>query len=258
MPTWNPSQYLHFGEYRLRPAVDLLARVALDAPRAVYDLGCGPGNATRLLKQRWPDATITGVDGSAEMLAQARASDREITWQQADLDGWRPDAPADLLFSNATLHWLDHHERVFPNLMTCLNKGGVLAVQMPDNFAAPTHTLIADIVRDGTWRERLQPAVRPHPVLEPTAYHDILAPHAERLDIWQTIYLHVLEGEDPVVEWTKGSVLRPVLDRLQGEAETTAFLTAYREGIRRAYPRRSDGKTFLPFRRLFIIAVRSR
>lgn len=256
MPTWNPAQYLQFNDYRLRPAMDLLARVALAAPGVVYDLGCGPGNATRLLKQRWPAAKITGVDGSADMLAKARANDPVVTWQQADLNTWRPEQPADLLFSNATLHWLDDHERVFPKLMDALNSGGVLAVQMPDNFGAPTHTLISEVVHGGDWRDRLQPALRPHPVLAAAAYHDILLPHASDLDIWQAIYLHVLEGEDPVVEWTKGSVLRPVLDRLQGEEETAAFLRAYRERIHQAYPRRADGKTLLPFRRLFIVAVR--
>lgn len=256
MPSWDPAQYLRFGDYRLRPALDLMARIALEAPRVIYDLGCGPGNATRLLRQRWPEAEITGVDGSADMLAKARASDPAVTWQQADLNTWRPEALADLLFSNATLHWLDEHERVFPRLMACLKRGGVLAVQMPDNFAAPTHTLIGEIVRGGNWREQLEPALRPHPVLAPAAYHDILVAHASELDIWQAIYLHVLEGEDPVVEWTKGSVLRPVLDRLQGEEERKAFLRAYGAGIRRAYPRRADGKTLLPFRRLFIVAVR--
>ncbi len=256
MPTWNPAQYLRFNDYRLRPAVDLLARVELASPGIVYDLGCGPGNATRLLRERWPAAKITGVDGSADMLAKARASDSSVVWQQADLNSWRPELPADLVFSNATLHWLDDHQRVFPSLMGCLKPGGVLAVQMPDNFGAPTHTLIGDIVRGGDWRKRLEPALRPHPVETPATYHNILAPHASGVDIWQAIYLHVLDGDDPVVEWTKGSVLRPVLDRLQGEEETAAFLRIYRERIRQAYPRRSDGKTLLPFRRLFIVAVR--
>ena len=256
MPTWDPAQYLRFGDHRLRPALDLMARIALDAPRTIHDLGCGPGNVTGLLEQRWPAARITGVDGSPDMLARARASYPTLAWQQADLDTWRPEEPGDLIFSNATLHWLDEHERFFPRLMACLEPGGVLAVQMPDNFAAPTHTLIGEIVRGGGWRTRLEPALRPHPVLAPAAYHDILLPHARSLDIWQTTYLHVLEGENPVVEWTKGSVLRPILDRLRDEEETSAFLRAYGDGIRRAYPRRADGRTLLPFGRLFIIAVR--
>jgi trans-aconitate 2-methyltransferase len=229
--------------------------VPLAAPAVVYDLGCGAGNVTRLLVERWPAAAVTGVDGSATMLAAARAAAPAVTWEQADLDTWRASRAADLVFSNAALHWLDDHPRLFPRLIADLTPGGVLAVQMPRNHGAPSHTTIVAAALAGPWRERLRAALRPRPVAEPAVYHDILEPHVSRLDIWETEYLHVLDGDNPVVEWTRGSALKPLLDALD-EPERAAFLAEYAARIARAYPRRPDGRTLLPFRRLFIVAVR--
>ena len=255
MSTWNPTQYLRFGNERLQPALDLLARIPLEDPDIVYDLGCGTGAATGFLKERWPGARVTGIDSSETMLKRASASKAEITWQQRNLNYWNPDHPVDLLYSNAVLHWLDDHETLFPRLMQGLKPGGVLAVQMPHNFSAPTHALIAETARAGPWREILEQELREHPVLDSAAYYDILSPHAARLDFWETTYLHVLQGEDPGVEWTKGSILGPLLALLD-EAGKEAFLKAYREPISKAYARRGDGSTLLPFRRLFLIAVK--
>jgi trans-aconitate 2-methyltransferase len=252
---WDPAKYLEFAGPRLRPAVDLLARVPLGAPAVVYDLGCGAGNVTRLLAERWPAATVTGVDGSAAMLQAARAAAPALSWVEADLGTWRAPRPADLLFSNAALHWLDAHPRLFPRLVGELASGGVLAVQMPRNHGAPSHTEMVAAAAAERWRDRLRTALRMHPVAEPAVYHDILAPHVSRLDIWETEYLHVLEGNNPVVEWTRGSALKPLLDALE-EPERSAFLADYAERIARAYPPRPDGRTLFPFRRLFIIALR--
>ncbi|HEY7140124.1 MAG TPA: trans-aconitate 2-methyltransferase [Methylomirabilota bacterium] len=254
-PAWDPAKYLEFAGPRLRPALDLLARVPLPAPAAVHDLGCGAGNVTRLLAERWPAAHVTGIDGSAAMLETARAAAPGVTWVEADLATWRPPRPADLLFSNAALHWLDDHRALFPRLVADLAAGGVLAVQMPRNHGAPSHTEMVAAAEAGPWRERLRPALRARPVAEPAVYHDILAPHVSRLDIWETEYLHVLEGPNPVVEWTRGSALKPLLDRLQ-EPERSGFLADYSTRIARAYPARPDGRTLFPFRRLFIVAVR--
>jgi trans-aconitate 2-methyltransferase len=254
-PVWDPAKYLEFAGPRLRPALDLLARVPLTAPATVYDLGCGAGNATRLLAQRWPTARVTGVDGSATMLGAARAAAPDMTWQEADLGTWRAAHPADLLFSNAALHWLDDHARLFPRLVAELAPGGVLAVQMPRNHGAPSHTEMVAAAEAGPWRARLRPALRARPVAEPAVYHDVLRPNVSALDIWETEYLHPLEGDNPVVEWTRGSALKPLLDALD-EPERSAFLAEYADRIRRAYPRRPDGRTLLPFRRLFIVAVR--
>ena len=153
------------------------------------------------------------------------------------------------------LHWLDGHDKLFPRLMDAVKPGGVLAVQMPENFSAPSHTSIADTVREGDWRERLAPFQREQPVAEPLFYYDLLSRLSSSIDMWETVYMHILEGEDPVVEWTKGTMLRPLLDNLS-EADGSAFLQSYTGKVAEAYPRRADGKTVLPFKRLFFVAVK--
>ncbi|HET7875869.1 MAG TPA: methyltransferase domain-containing protein [Methylomirabilota bacterium] len=253
---WDPAQYLKFADHRLRPALDLLNRIDVAAPAEVYDLGAGVGNVTRLLKERWPQARITGVDASPEMLAKAAAANPGIVWQQANLATWSPPRPADVIYSNAALHWLGEHERLFPALLSALAPGGRLAVQMPRNFSAPSHTAIAEAARSGPWRARLEPLLRPVPVGEPAFYFDLLAPRTAALDIWETEYVQVLEGEHPVKEWVKGTWLRPLLDALE-EPERSRFESCYAELVARAYPPRPDGRTLFPFRRLFIIGVRS-
>ncbi len=250
---WDPAQYLKFADHRLRPAIVLLNRVDLDRPGEVYDLGAGAGNVTRLIKERWPDARVTGVDDSQAMLAKAAATAPAITWQQADLATWCPPRPADLIYSNAALHWLGGHERLFPALLAGLAPGGVLAVQMPRNFGAPSHTSISEAARGGPWRARLEPLLRPAPVADPDFYYRILAPRVATLDVWETEYLQILEGADPVKEWTKGTWLRPLLDALE-EPERSRFEAAYAALVARAYPPQADGRTLFPFRRLFIVA----
>ena len=253
---WDPAQYLKFAGHRLRPALDLLNRIDLSAPRFVYDLGAGAGNVTRLLRARWPDAHITGVDDSAEMLAKAAAESPDITWQQADLGAWRPSRPADLIYSNAALHWLPDHPRLFPALFDALAPGGVLAVQIPRNFSAPSHTSISEAAMSGPWRAKLEPLLRPAPVHEPDIYYGLLAAQAKSLDMWETEYVQALEGKDPIKEWVKGTWLRPLLDALDGP-ERDDFEAAYARLVARAYPPRADGRTLFPFRRLFMIAERA-
>ncbi|GBE44245.1 trans-aconitate 2-methyltransferase [bacterium BMS3Bbin10] len=250
---WDPVQYLAFGSERLQPALDLLARVPLDAPGAVVDLGCGPGNVTRALKARWPEAKITGVDGSPEMLARARGENPGIQWVEADMNDWKPGAPADLIYSNAALHWLDDHDALFPRLMDNIAPGGFLAVQMPRNWAAPSHSCITGTVRDGPWRNALEPLLRPGPSHAPDAYYDILAPRTSSLAIWETEYCQILEGDNPVAEFVKGTQLKRFLDALD-EPLRGNFENEYRARILAAYPKRKDGKTLFPFRRLFLLA----
>jgi trans-aconitate 2-methyltransferase len=259
--SWDPSQYLKFADQRRRPAIDLLSRIALDAPKRVYDLGCGAGNVTRLLAARWPQAHMVGVDSSAAMLEKAGtdkspAGAPAIEWVQADLATWKPDTPPDLIYSNAALHWLDDHRGLFPRLVAALAPGGVLAVQMPRNHQAPSHTGMADAARSGRWRATLEPLLREGPVQQPSVYFDILAGAGVRADIWETEYLQLLEGEDAVVEWTKGTALKPLLDALD-EPARGQFLADYKARMRAAYPRRADGVTLFPFRRLFIVATRA-
>ena len=253
MTNWNPTQYLIFGDHRLRPALDLLARVPLTNPRNIYDLGCGPGTATFHIKARWPKANVTGIDYSGPMLERARGEHIDINWQSGDLYDWQPDSTPDLLYSNAALHWLGSHETLFPRLAGLLPKGGVLAVQMPRNFGELSHTTIFDTIRAHSWRDRLLPLLNESPTHSPFFYYDLLRPLFSDLDVWETQYYQIMHGENPVVEFTKGSFLRPILDHLT-EDEITAFLGEYAERVASAYPRRSDGTTLLPFRRLFLMA----
>jgi trans-aconitate 2-methyltransferase len=233
--------------------VDLVQRVPVEEPVRVVDLGCGTGNVTALLRRRWPAARVTGVDSSPAMLEQARASDGDVEWRQADVATWAPPAPVDVLFSNATLHWIDDHARLFPRLVTLVAPGGALAVQMPRNFGEPSHTSIHDTVREGPWHARLAPLIRPEPTKPPAYYWDVLAPHVASLDVWETVYTQALTGDNPVADFVKGSWLKPFLDALDG-AERAAFEAAYRARVARAYPPRGDGTTLFPFRRLFIVA----
>ncbi len=256
MTNWNPRQYLRFGNERLQPVIDLIGRIPLESPGVIYDLGCGTGSGTVILKERWPAAHVTGVDSSESMLEMTRSLEASVSWQHSDLNTWEPSAPAHLIFSNAVFHWLDDHHALFPRLMAMLAPGGILAVQMPQNWRAPTHRLIAATVRGGPWQERLEQHIREFPVLEGQEYYDLLSAQASSIDMWETTYYHILEGQDPVVEWTKGSILRPLMDLLE-EPEASTFLERYRSQIAQAYPQQPDGKTVLQFRRLFFMATKS-
>ena len=252
MAAWNPSQYLKFADERTRPAADLLARVALASPATVVDLGCGPGNSTELLARRWPDAQVTGVDNSAEMLEKAGRDHPDWTWQLADIAAWSPRAPADLIFANAALHWVPDHGTLFPRLFGHVAKGGALAVQMPRNFGEPSHTMMHRTAEDPRWRDRLA-GIQRRPVDGPGRYYDLLAPLARRLDLWETDYVHVLDGVDAILEWVRGTGLRPYLDPLD-KAERAEFTSRYLAALGEAYRPAADGRVLFPFRRLFIIA----
>lgn len=251
--SWDPQQYARFADQRLRPALDLIARIPLDRPRTVADLGCGTGNVTRILRSRWPDAGITGIDGSPQMLAEAMKLKADLVWEQNDVATWNPPVKFDLIFSNAALHWLDDHPALFARLCGNVAAGGVLAVQMPRNFAAPSHAIMHELAASPPWRDALAPLLRPQPVLAPERYWELLAPGARSLDIWEAEYLQILEGENPVAEWTKGSWLAPLLAALAPGARAE-FESEYRRRVAQVYPRQHDGKTLFPFKRLFIVA----
>ncbi|HMA49717.1 MAG TPA: trans-aconitate 2-methyltransferase [Magnetospirillaceae bacterium] len=251
--SWNPEQYLKFADHRLRPALDLLARIPAENPETIIDLGCGPGNITEWLQRRWPRARITGVDSSREMLDSARARHPDLAWEQADIEQWLPKVRADVIYSNAALQWLDHHRPVFAKLFAALAPGGVLAVQMPRNFDQPSHVLMRQAAQEGPWRDILTSTLRPSPVASPAEYWRMLQPLGATLDIWECDYLQPLSGEDAVVQWMLGTTLRPLL-ALLSEPEREAYLGVYRELVRAAYPRESDGTTLFPFRRVFILA----
>ena len=256
---WDPNQYLKFADHRLRPALELLERVPLPAARVIYDLGCGSGHVTRLMSQRWPKAEIWGIDQSSEMLAKAAGESSPVNWMEADIRDWVPPGTPDLIYSNATLQWLDGHSQLFPRLMSYIAPGGCLAVQMPLSWDLPSHQLMRTTLEHaGPGGDRIGDAsvltaVRRRWVEDAEVYYDLLSPVARRLDIWQTEYLQVLTGEDAVLEWVKGTGLRPILNGLD-EADRQVFLDSYRQALRDAYPQRPGGLTLYPFRRLFIVA----
>lgn len=261
---WNPAQYLKFGGERLRPGFELLARVGDLPPGAIFDLGSGTGEHARAIAARWPDRRVTGLDHSADMLRRAGASPApaNLTWHEADIRDWAPPAPAALIFSNAALHWLPDHDALFPRLMRAVAPGGTLAVQMPGNFREPSHTLIRDLALEPDFRAKLAPLTEPGGSLcddlvqAPDFYYSVLAPLAlGGVDLWQTTYLTALRGERPVLEWIKGSILRPALDPLDPR-EKIEFENRLAARLARAYPKRDDGVTLFPFRRIFVVARR--
>jgi trans-aconitate 2-methyltransferase len=254
---WDPVQYLSFDSERLRPALDLLNRIPLEAPEEVVDLGCGPGQVARILKARWPLARVVGVDRSTEMLRRAAIEAPDLIWQEEDLGTWRPRRPVDLIYANASLHWLDDHATLFPRLLAYLKPGGCLAVQMPRNFDRPSHQAAYEVAEGGPWRDRLRPLLRRNPVSEPEAYLRWLSPGASHLEFWQTDYLHLLEGNDPVASWTGGSLLVPLMESLT-EGEREAFLASYRRLLREAYPPDTTGRTPFWFRRFFMVVLSGR
>jgi trans-aconitate 2-methyltransferase len=251
---WDPDLYLKFDRYRRQPAVDLLARVDLSAPGQVFDLGCGPGNVTTLLSARWPKANVTGLDSSQEMLAQARDRDSSINWVQEDISAFSA-MQTDLIFSNAAFNWVPDHGQIMPRLVAGLSEGGVLAVQMPRNYAQPTHTEILACIAAEPSRDHLSALVSYDHVQPPGFYYDVLAPLVQDLEIWEINYTHILSGEDPVLAWFMATALRPMLDVLEGD-ERTGFLGDMRARYRAAYPPRADGNTLFEIQRLFLLARR--
>jgi len=254
MADWSPSTYLKFEDERTRPARDLLAQVPLTAPKTVIDMGCGPGNSTELLAERWPEARVTGLDSSTNMLAEARKRLPAASFAEADATTWTPEPGTDLVFANAIYQWVPDHLTQLPKVLAALPEGGVLAVQMPDNMAEPSHVLMRETAAEGPWAAQLADAAR-LPLPPVSAYYDAFRPFATRVEIWHTAYNHVLESPEAIVEWVRATGLRPFIDPLTPE-HRAAFLARYLARIAEAYPRTSDGKVLLRFPRLFIVAER--
>ena len=255
---WDPGEYLQFGDERGRAFVDLVARVGADAPASVVDLGCGPGNLTRLLARRWPDAQVEGVDSSAEMIDRATAdgaTDR-LSFRVGDLRDWTPTEPVDVLLSNATLQWVAGHLDLLQRLVSAVRPGGWLAFQVPGNFGERSHTAIAELRAEPRWRDRLAGLEIEQPSSEdPAVYLETLVGLGCTADVWETTYLQVLQGPDAVVRWISGTGLRPVLGALD-EGDREDFVAAYRDLVAPAYPALPWG-TVLPYRRIFAVARRA-
>ncbi|MBF6191752.1 MULTISPECIES: trans-aconitate 2-methyltransferase [Nocardia] len=250
---WDPQQYLAFDDHRSRPFFDLLSRVTAAEPGVVVDLGCGPGHLTEVLARRWPGARVQALDSSPEMVAAAR--DRGLDATLGSVQDWRPSAQTDVVICNAVLHWVPEHADLLSRWMRQLRAGAFLALQVPGNFDAASHRAIRQVAARDEWRDSLARAgiLEPRAVLDPAGYADLLAAAGGAVDAWETTYLHRLTGDDPVLEWVTGTALRPVRGALD-DAQWREFTAQLAPLLRGAYPRRADGTTWLPFRRVFAVA----
>lgn len=252
--TWDPDSYLRFGDERTRPSVDLAARVALGAPATVIDLGCGPGNSTQVLRERWPQAQVTGLDSSQKMIETARAEHPDQQWLLGRIEQWEPAAPFDVVFSNAALQWIPNHAHLVQRLFAQVAPGGALAFQVPSGQYAPLRVLIDEVSRDPAWDARLEPARSVLTMESPAVYYDALAPHASSIDMWETEYHHVLDSPQAIVEWISSTGLRPFLGALDSARERERFVAMLNERVAAAYERRCDGRVLFGFKRIFVIA----
>ena len=255
--SWSAKQYVSFENERTRPVRDLLAAVSTSEAHSVIDIGCGPGNSTELLAARFPNATVRGLDSSSDMIAAAHKRLPGVRFELTDIGTWNDPGPFDVILANAVLHWVPDHAALFPALLAKLTPGGSLAVQMPDNLQEPAHRLMREIAADGPWAGKLGGAAQAQTARQDANwYYQKLRPACTKVDVWRTTYHHPLAGgAAAVVEWFKGSGLRPFLDPLNDDERKT-YLDRYTASVAKAYSALSDGTVLLPFPRLFIVATR--
>jgi trans-aconitate 2-methyltransferase len=252
--TWSAKQYSAFEQERTRPVRDLVAAIPMEDPRTAFDLGCGPGNSTEVLAERFPNAAISAIDNSPDMIAAARARLPSTRFELADIATWSPSHSVDVILANASLQWLPDHASLYPRLVGHLSPGGALAVQTPDNLQEPAHRLVREVAAEGPWSRKI--GAVSHPARHDASfYYALLRPLCQAVDVWRTTYFHPLAGPAAVVEWFKGTALRPFLAPLDDD-ERARFLERYLALIARAYPALDDGTVLLPFPRLFIVARR--
>ena len=256
MEDWSARQYLKFEDERTRPPRELLAQVPLQRPRLAVDLGCGPGNSTELIVERFPQSEVVGLDSSPDMLRKARERLPQCKFVEGDIETWTPDPATDLIFGNAVMQWLPDHPAIMRRLLEAMPQGGVLAIQMPDNTREPALRFQKEVGEAGPWKDHPEIKAAPRddlPSIE--EYYNLLKPACSRLDMWHTVYNHVMASPAAITEWFKGSSLQPFLSPLNA-ADREKFLAAYTAKCVEAYKPRYDGKVLLRFPRLFILAVR--
>jgi trans-aconitate 2-methyltransferase len=256
MSGWNPDAYLKFGNERTRPSIDLVNRVELTDPSSIVDIGCGPGNSTRVLRERWPKARIIGLDNSPQMIEKARSTYPGEEWDLADAASWSPDENFDLIFSNATLQWIPDHDALIRRLFGRVAPAGALAVQVPANSGSPLHQALLRVSHSPGWRAATAGCEGLITYQDADFYYDCLSVLSKRIEIWQTAYLHVMESHWDLVEWYSSTGMRPYLERLEGEADRTFFKKMLLKECEAGYPPRRDGRILFPFKRLFFIAYR--
>lgn len=256
MSEWNPKLYMQFQNERTQPAIDLISRLDVSDPQTIIDLGCGPGNSTEMLRRRWPEAKITGLDSSSEMIEAAKTNYPQETWFLSDLATWKTDTPCDIVFSNAALHWLPGHDKLVTHLLDQVAPGGALAFQIPTSSKSLLHPLILQTADEVQWRTQMAAAKNVMTSESPAFYYDALQDKTSSLAIWETEYCHVMENHAAILEWISSTRLRPFLDCLDGEDQKARFNALLAERLHAAYPTQKDGKVLFPFRRLFVIAYR--
>jgi len=254
MNSWDPAKYLKFEEERTRPAVDLVSRIAVEKPRSVIDLGCGPGNSTQVLRKKWPAAAVSGLDSSAKMIAAARQSYPEQEWILGRIEDWTASQPYDVVFSNAALQWTRNHAALTKHLFRQVTPGGALAIQIPSGAYSPVRTCIDETAADLAWASRMVEARCSLTMEPPEVYYDALTLEAKSVDLWETEYHHVLDSPADIVQWVSGTALRPFLSALSSGQERERFLSLLTESVTGAYPQRGDGRVLFPFKRTFVIA----
>jgi trans-aconitate 2-methyltransferase len=256
MTQWNPDAYLKFQDERTQPSYDLAARVDLGSAKSVVDIGCGPGNSTRVLRERWPQAHITGLDSSPQMIAKARADFPQETWILADAATWETEDRYDLVFSNAALQWIPGHEALVNKLFRLLNPGGALAVQVPANSDSPIYLAVDEVAGREPYRTAMRGCAEMLTYHDAHVYYDLLSPQSPRVSLWQTTYYHVLASHQGLIDWYSSTGLRPYLERLPGVEQKRAFQEEILDACRAGYPQQRDGKILFPFKRLFFVAYR--
>ncbi len=256
MTDWNPDTYMKFGSERTRPSIDLVGRIALADPASIVDIGCGPGNSTRVLRERWPKAAILGLDSSPQMIEKAVSTYSGEKWLLADAASWAPDDRYDLIFSNATLQWIPDHDALIVRLFERVARGGALAVQVPANSGSPLHQALLRTARSPQWRKATAGCEDLITYQDADFYYDCLSRLTGRVDIWETTYFHVMGSRRDLVEWYASTGLRPYLEKLAGDPEREAFKGTLLEECESGYPLRCDGRVLFPFKRLFLIAYR--
>ena len=256
MSDWKPELYLKFEKQRTQPAIDLVSRIDMTAPKRIIDIGCGPGNSTKALKKRWPNAQITGIDNSPNMIAQANKTDGDIHWVCADASGDLSSLGRfDVVFSNAAIQWMPHHEKLLPNLFSLLESEGVLAVQVPNTTQMPVHMTLQSLVHSERWVAKLS-GEDTHSTFFAPYYYDILSKMSSDIDLWETHYYHVMENHQSIVQWYSSTGLRPYLNRLDSASDQTNFLVEFEDALKAAYPKQKDGSVLFPFTRIFFIAIK--
>ena len=255
MPHWNPDLYLQFDRQRTQAAIDLVNRIELDSPTNIVDLGCGPGNSTAILRARWPRARIVGLDSSSDMIAQARERELDAEWIHADIATWQPDAPPDLLFANAALQWLPDHAGLLQRLAAFLPPGGVLAVQLPFHHQSPLQQVVLEASRDPRWHDAMAQARQALTWHDTAYYYDALINQCASIDLWETEYLHVMPNHEAILDFIRGSGLRPFTQTLHSDDDIAHFETLVLQGYRHHYKTRPNSEILFPFRRQFILTT---